>query len=72
MLYRLHSLSEQNPLDSASFAYSSPLLSYIIQNNLSGAEEEQAQEAIALTVGIVGFHSSECKCSYLNTRMAYL
>ncbi|KAH9175038.1 ARM repeat-containing protein [Lactarius sanguifluus] len=61
VLYRLRSLSEQTPLDSATFSYAFPLVEQVIQKGgiLTG-EEDDPLEQVALSLDIVKFHSGEC------------
>ena len=62
VLYRLRTLSEQTPLDSATFSYSYPLLHQILlRGGIDLAEEDDPLEPVALSLDIVKFHCGECK-----------
>ncbi|KAI0262196.1 ARM repeat-containing protein [Gloeopeniophorella convolvens] len=60
VLYRLRSLSEQTPLDSATFSYAFPLLYQVIQKGGVGlGEEDDPLEQVALSLDIIKFHCGE-------------
>jgi hypothetical protein len=61
VLYRLRSLSEQTPLDPATFSYASPLLLRVIQKGGFGSDEgDEPLEQVALSLDIIKFHCGEC------------
>jgi hypothetical protein len=54
-------LSEQYPLDSATFSYSYPLLHQVLLKGGVGlTEEDDPLEQVALTLDIIKFHCGEC------------
>ncbi|EPQ55338.1 ARM repeat-containing protein [Gloeophyllum trabeum ATCC 11539] len=60
ILYRLRFLSEQAPLDAATFSYAYPLLSQVlVQGGIALSEEDDPLEQITLALDIVRFHCSE-------------
>ncbi|CAL1711997.1 unnamed protein product [Somion occarium] len=60
VLYRLRSLSERAPFDSATYSYAYPLLSQVLVNGGIGlTEEDDPLEQIVLSLQIVKFHSGE-------------
>ncbi|PCH35750.1 ARM repeat-containing protein [Wolfiporia cocos MD-104 SS10] len=60
VLYRLRTLSEQSPLDAATFSYASPLLSQVlIKGGIAIAEDDDPLEQVALAVDILKFHAGE-------------
>ena len=62
MLYRLRSLSEQTPLDSATFCYAFPLFQQVIQKGgIGSGEEDDPLEQVALSLDIIKFHCGECE-----------
>lgn len=64
VLYRLRSLSEQTPLDSATFSYAFPLLFRVLQNGgVGSAEDDEPLEQVALSLDIIKFHCGECTSS---------
>jgi hypothetical protein len=64
VLYRLRSLSEQAPLDSATFSYAFPLLFRVIQKGgIVSGEEDEPLEQVALSLDIIKFHCGECTSS---------
>jgi hypothetical protein len=61
VLYRLRSLSEQTPLDSATFSYAFPLLLQVIQKGgIGSGEGDESLEQVALSLDIIKFHCGEC------------
>jgi hypothetical protein len=61
VLHRLRSLSEQTPLDSATFSYVFPLVQQVIQKGgIRPGEEDDPLEQVALSLDIIKFHSGEC------------
>ncbi|KAH9002519.1 ARM repeat-containing protein, partial [Lactarius deliciosus] len=57
VLYRLRSLSEQTPLDSATFSYAFPLVEQVIQKGgILPGEEDDPLEQVALSLDIIKFH----------------
>ncbi|KAH9007605.1 ARM repeat-containing protein [Lactarius deliciosus] len=61
VLYRLRSLSEQTPLDSATFSYAFPLVEQVIQKGgILPGEEDDPLEQVALSLDIIKFHTGEC------------
>lgn len=66
VLYRLRSLSEQTPLDSATFSYAFPLLKQVIQKGGigSGEEDDDPLEQVALSLDIIKFHCGECEAVF--------
>lgn len=65
VLYRLRSLSEQTPLDSATFSYAFPLLLQVIQKGGVGSgEDDEPLEQVALSLEIIKFHCGECASSF--------
>lgn len=64
VLYRLRSLSEQTPLDSATFSYAFPLLFRVIQKGgVGSSEDDEPLEQVALSLDIIKFHCGECTSS---------
>jgi hypothetical protein len=62
VLYRLRALSEQTPLDSATFSYAFPLLQQVIQKGGVGSDkEDDPLEQVALSLDIIKFHCGECE-----------
>jgi len=62
VLYRLRSLSEQTPLDSATFSYAYPLINQILlKGGIELTEEDDPLEQAALSLDIIKFHCGECK-----------
>ncbi|KAN0130768.1 ARM repeat-containing protein [Lactarius tabidus] len=60
VLHRLRSLSEQTPLDSATFSYVFPLVQQVIQKGgIRPGEEDDPLEQVALSLDIIKFHSGE-------------
>ncbi|KAI0060576.1 ARM repeat-containing protein [Artomyces pyxidatus] len=60
VLYRLRSLSEQIPLDAATFSYAFPLLHQVLlKGGIGLGEEDDPLEQIALSLDIVKFHCGE-------------
>jgi hypothetical protein len=56
VLYRLRSLSEQTPLDSATFSYAFPLLQQVIQKGgVESGKEDDSLEQVALSLDIIKF-----------------
>jgi hypothetical protein len=65
VLYRLRSLSEQTPLDSATFCYAFPLFQQVIQKGgIVSGEEDDPLEQVALSLDIIKFHCGECEAIY--------
>ena len=65
VLYRLRSLSEQTPLDSATFSYAFPLLLQVIQKGgVRSGENDEPLEQVALSLDIIKFHCGECASSF--------
>jgi len=61
VLYRLRSLSEQTPLDSATFSYAFPLLLQVIQKGgIGSGEGDEPLEQVALSLDTIKFHCGEC------------
>lgn len=61
VLHRLRALSEQTPLDAATFSYAFPLLQQVLmQGGIDYPDEEQALEQVSLAVDIIKFHCGEC------------
>ena len=61
VLYRLRFLSEQAPLDVATFSYAYPLLGQVLnQGGIAAEEVDENLEQVALALGIVKFHCGEC------------
>jgi len=61
VLYRLRFLSEQVPLDAATFSYAFPLLHRVLlKGGIGLGEEDDPMEQIALSLDIVKFHCGEC------------
>jgi hypothetical protein len=67
VLHRLRSLSEQTPLDSATFSYAFPLLFQVIQKGgIGSGEDDETLEQVALSLDIIKFHCGECtSCSQI-------
>ena len=64
VLYRLRSLSEQTPLDSATFSYAFPLLFQVIQKGgIGSGEDDEPLEQVALSLDIIKFHCGESTSS---------
>lgn len=61
VLYRLRFLSEQAPLDAASFSYAFPLLQQVLVSGGIEGEDEEKLEQSALSLSIIKFHAGECK-----------
>jgi hypothetical protein len=62
ILYRLRFLSEQATFDAATFSYAFPLLSHVlVAGGITGGEDDEPVEQVALTVEIFKFHSGECR-----------
>ena len=62
VLYRFRFLSEQAPFDAATFSYAYPLLGQILlTGGISGEEDDDPLEQVALVLDIVSFHGGECK-----------
>ncbi|KAG2015263.1 translational activator GCN1 [Coprinopsis cinerea AmutBmut pab1-1] len=59
VLYRLRFLSEQAPLDAASYSYAFPLLQQVLVSGGLEAEDEEKLEQVALALSIVKFHAGE-------------
>ncbi|KZT22524.1 ARM repeat-containing protein [Neolentinus lepideus HHB14362 ss-1] len=60
ILYRLRFLSEQAPLDAASFSYAFPLLSQVlVKGGIALSEEDDLLEQVTLALDIIKFHCSE-------------
>ncbi|TFY83754.1 hypothetical protein EWM64_g252 [Hericium alpestre] len=60
VLYRLRSLSEQTPLDAATFSYAFPLLHQVLLKGSIGlGEDDDPLEQIALSLDIIKFHCGE-------------
>jgi hypothetical protein len=60
VLHRLRSLSEQTPLDSATFSYAFPLLFQVIQKGgIGSGEDDETLEQVALSLDIIKFHCGE-------------
>ncbi|THH11230.1 hypothetical protein EW146_g8121, partial [Bondarzewia mesenterica] len=60
VLYRLRSLSEQAPLDSATFSYIYPLLNLILlKGGIGLTEEDDPLEQVTLSLDIIKFHCGE-------------
>lgn len=69
VLYRLRTLSEQTPFDSATYSYAYPLLSQVlITGGVGLTEEDDPLEQIMLSLQIVRFHCGECEYSYCYIR----
>jgi hypothetical protein len=69
VLYRLRSLSEQAPLDSATFSYSYPLLHQVlVKGGIGVTEEDDPLEQVALSLDIIKFHCGECMSFRSRTR----
>lgn len=70
VLRRLRSLSEQTPLDSATFSYAFPLIQQVIQKGgIRPDKEEDPLEQVALSLDIIKFHSGECMSLCLLSRV---
>lgn len=66
VLYRLRFFSEQAPFDAATYSYAFPLISQILTlGGISGSEEDDPLEQVALALEIIKFHCGECSFSYL-------
>lgn len=64
VLYRLRFLSEQTPLDAATFSYAFPLLQKVLASGgVEPADEDEALEQVSLALSVIKFHSGECKSS---------
>ena len=64
VLYRLRSLSEQTPFDSATFSYIFPFLAEIL--NRGGVEgEDDPLEQVSLALDVIKFHCGECSSCLL-------
>jgi hypothetical protein len=65
ILYRLRTLSEQEPFDAATFSYTFPLLAQILtQGGVGVQSEDDPLEQVALALDIIKFHCAECtSCS---------
>ncbi|KAI0316101.1 ARM repeat-containing protein [Amylostereum chailletii] len=60
VLYRLRSLSEQTPLDAATFSYAYPLLHQVLlRGGIGLTEEDDPLEQVALSLDVVKFHCGE-------------
>ncbi|KAI5983714.1 armadillo-type protein [Pisolithus albus] len=60
VLYRLRTISEQAPLDVATFSYAFRLLVQVLrQGGIDISEDEEALEQVALALDIIRFHTSE-------------
>ncbi|KAA1470496.1 ARM repeat-containing protein [Dentipellis sp. KUC8613] len=60
VLYRLRFLSEQAPLDSATFSYAFPLLHQVLlKGGIGLTEEDDPIEQVALSLDIIKFHCGE-------------
>ncbi|KAI9508386.1 ARM repeat-containing protein [Russula earlei] len=60
VLHRLRSLSEQTPLDPATFSYAFPLLLQVIQKGgIESGEGDEPLEQVALSLDIIKFHCGE-------------
>ncbi|KAJ6581434.1 armadillo-type protein [Mycena capillaripes] len=60
VLHRLRSLSEQAPVDSATFSYAFPLLAQVFTlGGIDPEDEEEALEQVALALDIIKFHCAE-------------
>jgi hypothetical protein len=70
VLYRLRTLSENAPLDGATFSYAAPLLAVILKTGGLGlqAEDSDPAEQIVLVLDIINFHSGECELHGLEMR----
>ncbi len=73
VLYRLRSLSEQTPLDSATFSYAYPLLFQVIQKCGIGLDQDdEPLEQVALSLDIIKFHCGECTSSFPRSNSFFL
>lgn len=62
VIYRLRSLSEMSPFDSATYSYISSFLDHVIRNGGIGVTDQEAiVEQVALALNIVDFHCGQCK-----------
>ncbi|RXW23690.1 hypothetical protein EST38_g2167 [Candolleomyces aberdarensis] len=60
VLYRLRFLSEQTPLDAATFSYAFPLLQNVLASGgVQPTDEDEALEQVSLALSIIKFHSGE-------------
>ncbi|TFK50812.1 ARM repeat-containing protein [Heliocybe sulcata] len=60
ILFRVRSLSEQAPLDAASFSYLFPLLSQVlVKGGIALSEEDDPLEQVTLALDIIKFHCSQ-------------
>jgi len=73
VLYRLRSLSEQTPLDPATFSYAFPLLQQVIQKGGVGSEQDdEPLEQVTLSLDIIKFHCGECASSFSSCSFSFV
>ena len=61
VLYRLLTLSEQAPFDSATYSYAYSLLNQVmIKGGVGLTEEDDPLEQVMLSLQIISFHCGEC------------
>ena len=73
VLYRLRSLSEQIPLDSATFSYAFPLLLQVIQKGGVGfGEDDEPLEQVTLSLDIIKFHCGECTSTFSSCAFSFV
>lgn len=61
LIYRIRTLSEQEPFDSTTFSYFSPLLTAAVNAEAPAeGEDDEILEQNALSIDIINFHSGEC------------
>jgi hypothetical protein len=64
VLYRLRSISERQPFDSATFSYLFPLLGQVLTRGGVGVDgEDETLEQISLVLDVIKFHCAECESS---------
>lgn len=73
VLYRLRSLSEQTPLDPATFSYAFPLLQQVIQKGgIESGQDDEPLEQVTLSLDIIKFHCGECASSFSSCSFSFV
>lgn len=73
VLYRLRSLSEQTPLDPATFSYAFPLLQQVIQKGgIGSGQDDEPLEQVTLSLDIIKFHCGECASSFSSCSFSFV
>lgn len=65
VLHRLRYVSEQSPLDSATFSYAFPLIRAVcLQGGVGVEDPEEILEEITVSLDFVEFHVAECQYQF--------